>query len=431
MLILDRFIRISFLCGSAPLREAFVTIIMLLALAASSQAQNWDRFRGPDGAGQGEGSSIPVEFSPANFLWRRPLPGIGHSSPVVWGSQVFVTAGDRESAEQVVAAFDVQSGKPMWERRLAGQPYPIHAQSSFASNTPAVDANRVYHLWRTGNTAWIIALTHTGEEVWRREMSVASDENGFGVSPIVMEGVVIVAVENETGESSITGLDAARGEVRWKIPRPLGKAPYCTPCALELPGGKKVFVAASTAAGLSAYDPSNGKLVWQAIEKELPQRIVGSPIAAGGLVITSCGILGNGLVTIAVRADGVNYPLKEAYRIKENVPYVPTPVVAGNLLFLWNDRGTVSCHDLATGEQHWRQRVGGNFNCSPLHIGGRIYCISMEGEVVVLAADQSYRLLGRSSIGEPTSATPAVAHGRLFVRTESSLMCIGEAAGAN
>jgi outer membrane protein assembly factor BamB len=129
---------------------------------------------------------------------------------------------------------------------------------------------------------------------------------------------------------------------------------------------------------------------------------------------------------VAVRHGAGKTPPSEAYRITENVPYVPTPVVAGDLLFLWNDRGTVSCHELATGKQLWRQRVGGNFNSSPIHVGGRIYCSSLEGEVVVLAADRNYRLLARNSLGEPTSATPAVANGRMYLRSESSLFCIGE-----
>ncbi len=412
------------------MREALLllAVFVLLHTAKPAIAQNWERFRGPAGAGQSDDGAIPDKWDAQNFLWRRPLAGVGHSSPVVWGKRVFVTSADRKSDEQVVSAFDSESGQPLWERRLAGEPYALHAQSSFASSTPTLDAERLYMMWRSGDRAWLIAFTHGGEEVWRREVGNASDENGFGVSPIVMEGVVIAAVENEIGDSAITGFDAATGGVLWKTPRPSAKSPYCTPCTIESAGGKQLFVAASTAAGLSAFDPSNGQIVWKAAEKDFPQRIVGSPIAAGGLVITSCGLTGNGLHVIAIRAGDGSSPPLEAYRITESVPYVPTPVVAGDLLFLWGDRGIVSCYDLPTGALHWRQRVGGSFNCSPIRVGGRIFCVSMDGEVVVIAADKKYQLLARNVLDEPTSATPAVAGGRMFLRTESSLVCIGDSA---
>ena len=205
---------------SAP-RTAVVWMCACAGLWLSdvAWAQNWDRFRGPNGAGHGEGNSIPAEWGVQNYLWRRPLAGMGHSSPVVWGDRVFVTAADRETAEQIVAAYDADEGLPLWERRLAGKPYPLHAQSSFASSTPAVDATRLYFLWRSGDIAWVIAYTHAGEEAWRRELGPATDENGFGVSPILIGDIVVVAIENETSESMITAFDAASGAVRWKTPR--------------------------------------------------------------------------------------------------------------------------------------------------------------------------------------------------------------------
>jgi outer membrane protein assembly factor BamB len=422
---------VRFSANSAPLCEAFSAFCLTFVLGALSQAENWDRFRGPNGEGQSDAVSIPVEWTEANLLWKRPLVGMGHSSPVVWGDRIFVTSADRQSAEQVVAAFDAPTGRPLWTKRLPGATYPIHAQSSFASSTPALDAERLYYLWRVGDVAWIVAFTHAGDEVWRREISRATDVNGFGVSPVVVDGIVVTAVENEKDDSFLTGFDAATGDIRWRVPRTSGSPPYCTPFTIHTRDGKKLLVTASTAAGLCAFDPANGHLVWQAIEKEIPQRIVGSPIEANGIIVISCGQNGNGHVTIAVKRGEGNEPPKEVYRTRENVPYVPTPVVAGDLLFLWGDRGIVSCLELTTGRQVWRERVGGNFNCSPIRVGDRIYCASMDGEVVVIAADRTFKVLARNELGGPTNATPAVAGGRMYFRTESTLMCIGERAAAN
>jgi outer membrane protein assembly factor BamB len=122
--------------------------------------------------------------------------------------------------------------------------------------------------------------------------------------------------------------------------------------------------------------------------------------------------------------------VEEAYRLETAIPNVPTPIVAGNLIFLWCDNGVVSCYDLATGQQHWRNRAGGSYHSSPIRIGNRIFGISKKGEVVVLAADSKFQVLARNALGEPCSATPAVSNGRLFIRTESSLRSIGEPTGA-
>jgi outer membrane protein assembly factor BamB len=119
------------------------------------------------------------------------------------------------------------------------------------------------------------------------------------------------------------------------------------------------------------------------------------------------------------------------YRLRQGIPNVPTAVEAGDLLFLWHDNGTVTCLDASTGQQHWRQRVGGDFHASPIRVGHRIFGVSLDGDVSVLAAEPQFKLLARNSLGEPTRATPAVAHERMYFRTESSLICIGEPGSNN
>jgi outer membrane protein assembly factor BamB len=188
----------------------------------------------------------------------------------------------------------------------------------------------------------------------------------------------------------------------------------------------KQLLALSTAAGLAAIDIARGEVAWQGLGEDLTQRCVSSPVVAGGLVFVSCGQGGNGKLLIAARPGDSQRGPQEVYRLQQSIPNVPTPIVAGDLLFLWHDRGVVSCHDVATGRQHWRERVGGDFHSSPLRIGDRIFCASRDGEMVVLAAARKFELLARNQLDEPCHATPAVAHGRLYVRTTSSLICIGE-----
>jgi outer membrane protein assembly factor BamB len=185
----------------------------------------------------------------------------------------------------------------------------------------------------------------------------------------------------------------------------------------------------SMGSGVTAYDPGTGEIAWQVLEQDLPDRCVSSPIVAAGLVIVSCGSGNNGMHLIALRPGANGAAPEEAYRLRQGVPNIPTPVAVGGLMFLWHDRGTVSCLDAATGEPHWRKRVSGMFHSSPVRIGNRIFGLSKEGEVVVLSADKNYQLIARNDLGERCQATPAVVDGKIYYRTEASLICLGDKTG--
>jgi outer membrane protein assembly factor BamB len=404
----------------------FIFIVVVFTVADTVRADNWDRFRGPNGAGQSDATGMPTEWSETDFLWKRALPGVGHSSPVVWDGRLFVTSADPATAEQIVLAFDAHSGLPLWERRVASAPHNKHRDNSFATSTPAVDADQLYVLWLAGERVTMAAFTHDGDEVWRREVGKLDEKHGFGTSPVVVGDVVCIANETQdAADSVVVGLDRATGDIRWSVPRGSGKTVYATPCEWDSPDGRKLVLAAGMGSGLTAYDPTSGEIVWQCLENDLPDRCVSSPVVAAGLVFVSCGSGNNGLHLIAVRPGQGNEPPAEVYRLREGVPNVPTPIGAGDLLFLWHDRGTVSCFDAATGQRYWRERIGGKFHSSPVRIGDRLYCPSFDGEVVVLAADKEFQLLARNELGELCQATPAVADNRLYIRTDSSLICVG------
>jgi outer membrane protein assembly factor BamB len=413
---------------SAFLREkiGLAALVGVLLCGQSARAENWDRFRGPNGAGQSEAAEIPTEWTEADYLWKRPLPALGHSSPVIWDGKLFVTSGDPDSGEQIVLAFDAKSGVPLWEKRLASHTYAKHPDNSYATSTPAADAEHLYVLWRDGEKVTLAALTHDGVVVWRKQIGSLDEKHGFGTSPIVVGDTVCVANETEDANNSeMVGVDRASGDIRWRVPCGAGKTAFATPCLLE-GGGRQLVVMSSMGSGVTAYDPATGEVVWQVLEKDLPDRCVSSPIVAAGLVVVSCGSGNNGLELIALRPNEDGGPPSEAYRLRQGVPNIPTPVVAGDLLFLWHDRGTVSCLDAATGEPIWRKRVSGMFHSSPVRVGKRIYGLSKDGEVVVLAAGREFKELAHNELGEPCQATPAVADGRIYFRTASSLICLGK-----
>lgn len=417
---------ISKLRALAPWHEilCFLLFAGTLTSAHFAAAENWDRFRGPNGDGQSEAEGIPNEWTEADYAWRKPLPGVGHSSPVIWDGKLFVTSGDPQTAEQIVLAFDAKSGTPLWEKRFASHTYAKHTDNSYATSTPAVDADQLYVLWLDGDKVTLAALTHDGTEVWRREIGSLHEAHGFGTSPVVIGEMVCVDNDtNDPNRSEVVGVDRMSGELRWRVPRNPGKTAFATPCVLAS-GGRELLITSSMGSGVTAFDPPTGAVIWQVLEQDLPDRCVSSPIVADGLIFVSCGSGNNGLQMIALRPDENGGRPTEAYRFRQGVPNIPTPVAAGDLLFVWHDRGTVSCLDAATGEPYWRKRVSGMFHSSPVRIGDRIFGLSRDGDVVVLAADKEFKLLGRSSLGEPTQSTPAVADGRIYYRTESSLICL-------
>jgi outer membrane protein assembly factor BamB len=421
----------KFVGALASLREAgFIAAFVVGCHFAAVQADNWDRFRGPNGAGQSDASGIPTEWTEDNYVWKRPLPGVGHSSPVIWGDRLFILSGDTATGEQIASAFDARTGAPLWEQRFSGSSYSMHTFNSYASSTPAVDDKHVYVMWLADGRINLAALTHGGDEVWRRDVGPFSEKHGFGKSPVVVGEMVCVATDSEA-DSAIVGFERASGDVRWQVPRKPGTTAFATPCLLDPTAENKLLLTVSTASGLTAIAADTGKVAWQGLEEAVPERCVSSPVVANGLAFISSGVGGNGKYLVAARPGNSERGPKEVYRLRESVPNVPTPVVAGDLLFLWHDRGYVSCHDVSTGRRHWRERVGGDYHSSPLRIGERIFCASRGGEMVVLAADRDFRVLARNSLGDPCHATPAVAHDRLYVRTESTLLCVGEPSSNN
>jgi outer membrane protein assembly factor BamB len=202
-------------------------------------------------------------------------------------------------------------------------------------------------------------------------------------------------------------------------------ASYAVPCIYQPQGKPAELIVASWSHGVSALDPATGATHWEA--PVLERRPVASPIIVGDLILANCGEGGGNNSVVALRPPAAEGREPEvAYQIdKTSAPYVPSMVAAGKLVFLWGDKGIVACIDGKAGELKWRQRVGGNFFGSPVRVADRIYCISAEGDVVALAAADRYELLGKSPLGQPSRSTPAVADGRMFLRSESQLVAVG------
>jgi outer membrane protein assembly factor BamB len=416
----------------------FLGLAILACAATSATAQEWTRFRGPNGSGQSE-ASIPAQWSDADINWKVELPGSGHSSPVLWGDKIFVTSADPATSKRYLLCLSAADGHELWRKSFPYSSYHINDLNSFATSTPAVDADHVYAAWGSPEQSALYAFSHAGKEIWHCDLGPFISQHGFAASPIVYNDLVIVGDEQDgpdpekggnpdlgyDGKSFIWAVDRATGNVRWKTPRKSTIVAYSVPCVYQSKDGKPELIFDGRSHGMSAIDPATGHIDW-----ELPifsRRAVGSPIIVGGLLIGSCGVGSGDNTLYAVRPDGESHNPQVVYKIeKSQAPYVPTPVAAGNLVFLFADRGVVSCIDGATGKTKWRHdHVATSFSGSPVRAADKIFCASADGDMIVIAASNEYQLLAKNPLQELSRSTPAIAGGRMYVRTVSHLMSIG------
>jgi outer membrane protein assembly factor BamB len=406
------------------MRPFLPAVVIPVLLAACASAQEWTRFRGANGDGISPATTIPVRWTEKDHNWKVVLPGVGHSSPVLWGERIFVTCGEEKTGKRLLLCLRASDGKELWRREFTGEVHRKHSDNSFASATPVVDERHVYATWGGPKDYLVVALNHDGKEAWRVDLGPYRGGHGFGASPIVYEDVLVVP-NDQDGPSALIGLDRGTGKIRWQVPRK-GESTYITPCLYRPKDRPAELIFTNWDHGITALDPRTGKIHWEAnvFDKGHTESAIGSPVVAGDLILGTCGWLGVRQEVVALRPDAEGQ-MKEVYRIARSAPLCTTPLVKDDLLFLWSDGGIVTCAEAKTGAVHWRERVPGAYYSSPVWVAGRLYNISREGEVVVLAAARKFEQLGRIELGEGSHATPAIAGGRMYLRTFTQLMSIG------
>jgi outer membrane protein assembly factor BamB len=409
-----------------PSSRACLSLLVLFGLSLpSATAQEWTRFRGPNGSGVSEATTVPSSWTDKDFTWKVALPGKGYSSPVLWGAKVFLTAGDRKTGKRIVLCLDADSGRTLWTKELDAKSYAMHQRNSVATATPTVDAGRVYLTWATPSRLTAMALDHDGKLVWEVDLGPFKSQHGFGVSPILHDGMLILANDQDNG-GSLIALDAATGKERWKMPRKSKNATYATPCIYQTGTRPAELILTNWQLGISAVNPKNGRNTWEisVFDRTRNERAIGSPVVAGDLILGSCGFTTAQKHLVAVKPDADGKP-KEVWRLERGVPHMSTPLVKDGMVFLCNDQGLVTCLEAATGKQLWQERVDGSFSASPVCAGDRLYLVANDGTVHVLKAGAKFERLGGGVLGEATQSTPAIARGRMYLRTESHLICIG------
>ncbi len=427
-------------------RLAFILLVTII-LTTPASAENWAQWRGPSLNGSTSETDLPTTWSKTeNVLWTVKMPGPGQSTPIIWEDRVFVTAIENESEKMWAICLNREDGRELWKHEI-GTGFFTRTGNSGASPSPIVDGEQVYFLFGTTD---FVAYDMDGQLLWQR--NIEEDHGKIqinfrnGASPLLYQDKLYVAimhryskVESQPGKPAVSYLlciDPKTGKDLWKQERLTdatgeGMEAYTTPYLFEGPNGPVIIVAGGDY--VTAHDPADGKEVWRSPDynpqKKRAYRLVPSPVAVNGMII-ACEPRGQSL--FAIKGGGKGQLLDDSFAWVQwdNAPDVCTPLVMdGKLFVLDGQKKVLSCLNPETGEAYWRGSLGVSkkLQTSPTGADGKIYCISMGGEVVVLSAGDKFEILSTIDMGgEGTCrSTISAAHGQLFVRTAENLYCIG------
>jgi outer membrane protein assembly factor BamB len=407
---------------------ASLVVLLAASFSTHASAQEWTRFRGPNGSGISNAKGIPVTWTEQDFRWRVSFAGQSHSQPVIWGERLFLTNATENSRERALVCLNKNDGKELWAKTYELPTHrPQNRNASFANSSPVVDAERVIACFVSADHFWVRSFDHSGNELWSRDLGTFTSQHGHGASPMIYENMVIVT-NDQDGESFVLAMELKTGNTVWKTSRRAvkGGTAYATPTIHPRPGTTPELLLASQAHGISGLDPKTGAMLWESPVYD--KRMIASPVVAGDVVIGSCGQgggQGNYLAAVKLGGKGDVSATHLAYKLTKATNYVPTPLFLDGILYIFSDNGIASALEPATGKTIWSERMNAEFFASPVIIDGKIYAPTVAGEMVVLAPGDTFKLLARNPLGEGTRSTPCVDGGRLYLKTFSHLVCIG------
>jgi len=433
-----------------------------LCLTAAAQAQNWPSFRGPNASGVADGKPAPTAWDAeknVNILWKTPIPGLSHASPVVWEDRVFIATavssdpkpyfraglyGDVDSADDQskhswkVYCLDKKTGKVLWEQTAyEGVPkVKRHIKATHANSTPATDGE---HLVAFFGSEGLYCYDLKGKLKWKVDLGTLDSgwfydpdyQWGMASSPIIYKNLVILQCDVQK-DSFVAAYDLKDGKRVWLTPREEIPS-WGTPTVYE--GKERAELITNATKFVRAYDPLTGKELWRMSGN--PEVTATTPVAAHGLIYICNSYRPNQpIYAIKPGATG-DISLKDGKETNEHVAwskqrggtYMPTPVVYGDYLYALANQGVLSCYDARTGERLYQQRLGakgGSYSASPVAADGKLYLASEDGEVHVVKAGPKYELLATNPVGEVMMATPAISDGVLVIRGQKHVYGIME-----
>jgi outer membrane protein assembly factor BamB len=428
--------------------------LLVCTLAVAADDSNWPAFRGGERGGVAA-DKLPDTWAPdKNITWQVDLPGRGWSSPIVWGDRVFVTSVETDAKvpeskkglyindvtgkpqpgdhQWMVYCLDWKTGKTLWKKEaFRGEPKEaIHIKNSYASETPVTDGERIYAYF--GNVG-VVCYDLDGKEVWSKKISPHKTRFGWGpaASP-ALHGDRLYLLDDNEEQSYLTALDKKTGQEIWKTPRD-EKSNWATPFIWK--NSERTEIVTAATGRVRSYD-LDGKLLWEL--KGMSVIAIPTPFAGPDFLYVSSGyVLDPAIKPIYAIRPGATGDISLtgdetsnkwiAWSLKQAGPYNPSPLLYGEYIYVLYDRGTLSCFEAKTGKVVYeKERLGGTaFTASPWAADGKVYCLSEDGETVVVQAGKEFKILSKNSLDEMTLATPALSRGNIVLRTQSKVYRIG------
>jgi len=418
-------------------------LMLILCQCSSLLAEPWPGWRGPRGDGSSNETDIPLTWNGEtgeNIVWKIPIPGKGHSSPVVWGDRVFVTTCLEEDQRRMLLCLDRQTGKLLWQQEVLRADLEIlHRLNSHASGTPVTDGQRVYVCFfeasgdtdkdpvetnrdRSPGSIVVAAYDFEGKELWKVRPGPFASLHGFSSNPILYRNLVIINGDHD-GEAYLVALDNKTGDIVWKIDRENKKRSYTTPIIRTIDGREQMILAGSMC--VASYDPNNGQRHW--IIDGPTDQFVASAVYGSGLIFITAGFPERHMLAIRPDGHGNVTDTHIAWRTRNACAYVPSPAAVDKYFVVVTDRGVGSCFEATTGQRLWKERLGNeSFSASPVVIAGLVYFLDEAGTTHVIRPGPSLDQVAENRLGEACYASPAVSDGQIFIRGEKHLWCIGK-----
>ncbi len=445
--------------------KIIVALSICLCIAPISEAQNWPSFRGPNASGVSQSQNMPAKWDAGKstgIVWKTPIPGLSHSSPVVWGDRIFLSTAVRSDREAIfqtnsddndpvnentayswrIYCLDKKSGRVIWERTAReGVPrVKRHLKASQSNSTPVTDGRYVVAIFASEG---MFCYDFAGKLIWKVDLGILDpglhDEPavqwGYASSPAIYKNLVIVQADCHA-QSFVAAYDIKTGKQVWRDDRkemPSWSSP------LVYQGKTRAELVTNAPHFVRGYDPATGKELWRFANSDLIVQVPVPFIAHDMFYVTGGWPGGRPIKVFRPGASGdiSSKPGQSAgglaWQSERGGPYVPTPIVYGDYLYVCTDKGVLGCYNARTGEQVYQQRInnqGAGFSASPVAADGKLYFASEDGDVYVLRAGSKYELMAINPMGEALMATPAISNGLLIIRGQHHLFAVSNQAGA-
>ncbi|MFN0052790.1 MAG: PQQ-binding-like beta-propeller repeat protein [Planctomycetales bacterium] len=411
-------------------RMLLLSVICLAAIPSRVPGEeNWPALHGPRHNSSSDATGLPLQWSESkNIVWKTPIHDSGWSSPVIWGDQVWLTTATDDGKQSFALCVHRQSGKVIHDLKVfeTAEPQDTRQYNTFASPTPVIEAGRVYVSFGSYGTACLD--TRSGEVLWKRSDLPCLHWRGPASSPILFGDLLLLHFDDYDFQY-VAALDKRTGATVWKKDRDIDygttngdlKKAYATPLVIEVNGRKQLISQAAKAT--FAFDPQTGEELWRFVH--------------GGHSTAARALFGQGLVYLLSGTEKKLFAVKPegrgditathvAWDYSKSMPRHPSPLLIGEMLYVIDDGGVLTCLEAATGKMAFAERIGGDFWSSLLHADGRIYCLSNQGKTTVVAAEPKFRILAENELDGAFRASPAVSDKSLFLRSETHLYRIGE-----